>query len=117
MKRTTNLVKIIALTTLSLVAAIFFWPFAVGGMVAFFVSGMRYNRWVSSAFALFIAIVWRLSVGEWPLRIGDSTVNSWYFEAFHGIVNWALAAIFVSSFALWPAMLIEGYKSAATKPA
>lgn len=117
MKRKANLVKMIALTTLSLVAAIFFWPFAVGGIVAFFVCGMRYNRWVSSAFALFIAIVWRLSIGEWPLRIGDGTLNSWYFEVFHGMLNWALAAIFVSSFARWPAMLIGGYKTAETKPA
>ena len=109
--------KVIALIIVSLVAAIFFWPFAVAGIVAFLVSGMRFNRWVSSVFALLTAVAWRLSLGEWPLRIGDGSLTSWYYEVFQGIVSWALAAIFVSTFAQWPTKLAEGYRSARTKPA
>ena len=117
MNRTAKIVKVIALTMMSLVAAIFFWPFAIGGIVAFFVSGMRFNRRVSSVLALLTAVAWRLSLGEWPVRIGDDSLTSWYFEVSNGIVSWALAAIFVSAFAQWPTMLVGEYKSARTKPA
>jgi hypothetical protein len=117
MNRTAKIVKIIALTIMSLAAMIIFWPFAIAGIVAFLASGMRFNRWVSSACAILAAVIWRLAAGEWSLRFGDGSFVGWYSEAFHGIVNWALAAIFVSGFAHWCAMLVEGYKSAATEPA
>ncbi len=117
MKRKVTILKAVALIIVSLVAAIFFWPFAVGGIVAFFVSGMRFNRWISSVVALLTAVGWRLFLGEWPLMIGGGLLTNWYLEAFHGIVNWALAAIFVTAFAHWPAMLVKGYKSTAPKPA
>jgi hypothetical protein len=117
MNRATTILKVIALSIVSLVAAIFFWPFAVAGISAFFVSGMRFNRRVSSAFALLAAVCWRLGVGEWPLRIGEGSSTILYLEAFRGIVNWAFASIFVSAFAHWPAKLVEGYRSTAANSA
>ena len=111
------MIKVIALSIVSLVAAIILWPFSVAGIVAYFVSGMRFNRWVSSGFALLAAIVWRLATGEWPLRIGDGSSSHWYIEAFCGIVNWALASIFVSAFNLAPTKLVEGYRSMVSRTA
>ena len=109
--------KVIVLSAVSLVIAIFLWPFAVAGISAFFVSGMRFNGWVSSVFALLAAVCWRLAVGEWPLQIGEGASTIWYLETFRGIVNWAFASIFVSAFAHWPAKLVEGYRSTATNSA
>jgi hypothetical protein len=117
MKRTANITKEIVLGIAFLIAAIFLWPFAVAGVLAFLASGMKFNRWISSGFALIATIVWRLAFGEWALRIGGGASAVWYLEAFHAVVNWALAAIFVSAFAHFPAMLKEGYRSTATKPA
>jgi hypothetical protein len=111
MKQAANMIKVIALSTISLVAAVILWPFSVAGVIAYLVSGMRFNRWVSSGFALLAAVAWRLATGVWPLRIGDGSTGYWYVEAMSAIVNWALAAIFVSAFALWPTKLVEGYRS------
>ena len=72
---------------------------------------------MSSAFALVAAITWRLSFGGWPLRVGSGSFEVWYLEMLLGVVNWALASIFVSAFAQWPVMFIEGYRSKQTKPA
>jgi|GEM_PF-3032355 len=111
MKQAANMIKVIALSTISLVAAVILWPFSVAGVIAYLVSGMRFNRWVSSGFALLAAVGWRLATGVWPLRIGDGSTGYWFVEAMSAIVNWALAAIFVSAFALWPTKLVEGYRS------
>lgn len=107
----------IAMCFVSIVAAIFLWPFAVAGIIAYFASGMRFNRWVSSGAALLTAIIWRLTAGEWQMRVGDSLPANWYIEIFHGILNWAVAAIFVSAFACWPVYFVEGYRSRLTSPA
>ena len=99
------------LCLVALVATVLLWPFAVTGLLAVILSGMKFNRWVSSALALVLAIVWRITTGGWIIRIGDSTPEYWYFEVLPGIVSWAIAAIFVSGFAQWPAKFLEGYRS------
>lgn len=117
MKPIVHALKIVGLSIISLIAAIFLWPFAVAGVSAFFVSGMKFNRAVLAAFALLAAVCWRLALGEWPLRIGEGSSTVWYLEMFRGIVNWAFASIFVSAFTHWPAKLLDGYRSAVTKSA
>jgi hypothetical protein len=99
------------LCLVALVAAVVLWPFAVTGLLALVLSGMKFNRWVSSGLALVLVAVWRITTGGWIIRIGDSTPEYWYFEVLPGIVSWAIAAILVPGFAQWPAKFIEGYRS------
>jgi hypothetical protein len=117
MKQKVVILKNVALFIVSLLAAILLWPFAVAGIAAYFVAGMKFNRWVASGFALLSVLVWRLPMGEWPLSIGSGSPAYWYVEIVFGVVNWALAAIFVSAFARWPEKLVEGCKSVMGKPA
>jgi hypothetical protein len=106
------MMKGIALTIASLLAAIFFWPYAVAGIGAFLVSGLRFNRWISSVCALLAASCWRIAVGEWAFQVGGGSFAGWDSEVIHGILNWGLGAIFVSAFAQLPEMLVDRYKSA-----
>lgn len=110
MKQAIIMTKMMSMCVVALLAVIFFWPFAVAGITAFFVSGLKFNRWISSATAMVTVIIWRLSVHEWPMRIGPSVFTHWYMEVILGTVNWAFAAIFVSGFAHWPSMFIRGYR-------
>lgn len=117
MKRIVNMMKVIAVSLISVVVAIFLWPFFAAGVFSYFASGMRFNRWLSSAFALLAAVIWRLGFGEWPLRVGSGSATNWYIETFLAVVNWAFAAIFVSAFAHGTAKVVEGYKFTKTRHA
>ena len=99
------------LCLISLILAAAFWPFAVGGLLAVVLSGMKFNRFVSSAVALFVAVCWRAITGDWQVRIGDGAPDRWHLEILPGIVSWALAAIFVAFFSKLAAKFIEGYRS------
>jgi hypothetical protein len=103
------------LSLVALVATVILWPFAVAGLLALVLSGMKFNRWVSSGLALVLVVVWRIVTGGWIIRIGDSTPEYWYYETLPGIVSWALAAILVPGFAQWPAKFLEGYRSRLSK--
>jgi hypothetical protein len=111
MNRLMNTLILTFLCLVALVAAVVLWPFAVTALLALVLSGMKFNRWVSSGLALVLVAVWRLTTGGWIIQIGDSTPEYWYFEVLPGIVSWAIAAILVPGFAQWPAKFIEGYRS------
>lgn len=104
-----KIVILVLLCIVALVAAVVLWPFAVTGFLVLVVSGIKSNRWWSSGLSLALVVVWRITTGEWPVRIGDSTSESWHFEVLPGMVSWALATILVSGFAQWPAKFLEGY--------
>lgn len=111
MNRMMNTLLLALLCLVALVATVLLWPFAVTGLLAVAVSGMKFNRWVSSSLAFVLAVVWRLTTGGWIVRIGDSNLEYWYYELLPGIVSWAIAAIFVAGFAQWPTKFLERYRS------
>lgn len=115
MNRLMNTIMFVLLSLVALVATVILWPFAVAGLLALVISGMRFNRWVSSGLALVLVVVWRIVTGGWIIRIGDSTPEHWYYETLPGIVSWALASILVPGFAQWPAKFREGYRSRLSK--
>ena len=45
----------------TIVLAIVLWPFAITGAVSYFISGMRFNRWVSSGLSLCLAVTLRVT--------------------------------------------------------
>ncbi len=106
-----NTLKLVLLSLVGLAAAVVLWPFAIAGLLAYALAGMTFNRWVSSGVALGLVVGWRVFIGGWVIRIGDSASQSWYLELLPGIVSWALAAIFVSAFAQWPTKFRDGYRS------
>jgi hypothetical protein len=111
MNRLMNILIFAFLSLVALVATVILWPFAVAGFLALALSGMKFNRWISSGLALVLVVVWRIVTGGWIIRVGDSTPEHWYYETLPGIVSWALAAILVPGFAKWPAKFLEGYRS------
>jgi len=115
MNRLMNTLIFAFLSLVALVATVILWPFAVAGFLALFLSGMKFNRWVSSGLALVLVVAWRIVTGGWIIRIGDSSPEYWYYETLPGIVSWALAAILVPGFAQWPARFLEGYRSRLSK--
>jgi hypothetical protein len=115
MNRLMNTLVFVLLSLVALVATVILWPFAVAGFLALLISGMKFNRWVSSSLALVLVVVWRIVTGGWIVRIGDSTPEHWYYETLPGIVSWALASILVPGFAQWPAKFLEGYRSRLSK--
>ena len=114
MNRMLNTFLFAFLCFLALVATVLLWPFAVTGLLAVILSGMKFNRWISSALAIILAFAWRMTTGSWIIRIGDSTPEYWYLEVLPGIVSWAIAAILVSGFAQWPTKFLDGYRSCFT---
>ena len=115
MKSPKSILKFAFFCLLALIAAVALWPFAVAGMLAFALSGMKFNRWVSSGAAVSLVVFWRMMSGVWIVRIGDSAPEHWYFEILPGIVSWAIAVIFVSAFAQWPEKFREGRRETAQK--
>jgi hypothetical protein len=111
MNCTLNIIKLALLNILALAVAIVFWPYAIAGLFAFAICGMKFHRWVSSCVALIYVVAGRIINGEWRIKIGDSPPYHWYFEILLGIVSWALAAIIISAFAQWPSEIIKGYRS------
>jgi hypothetical protein len=110
-----NTLKFALFILVALVASVILWPFAVAGYLAFFISGMKFNRWVSSGLAIALVIVWRIVNGKWIFYIGDSNPEHWDAETVSGILSWAVSCIFVPIFALWPAKFLEGYRSRLSK--
>jgi hypothetical protein len=95
----------------ALAVTLILWPFAIAGLLALVLSGMKLNRWVSIGIALILVVVWRIVTGGWIIHIGTSNPLHWYYELLPGFVSWAFAAILVPGFAQWPAKFIEGYRS------
>ena len=105
------MLKIVAFSVITLVCAMILWPFAIAGVVAYFLSGMRENRWVLSGIALIAAVLLRLASGSWSVELASGPTGDLFTESMHGLLNWAFAAILVSAFATYPAKFIEGYRS------
>jgi len=101
----------------TIVLAIVLWPFAITGAVSYFISGMRFNRWVSSGLSLCLAVTLRVTSGRWLIYLGEGAPSAWYFELLFGVINWALAAIFVSAFAQSIIKFREGWQTRATSSA
>ncbi len=102
--------KLVFLCLLVLIAGIVFWPYAIGGIFAFFFSAKKFNHLVSPCVALCVVSLWRFITGQWPIRIGDAVPEHWYYEILPGILSWVLATIFVSAFTMFPAKFLEGYR-------
>lgn len=69
--------------------------FLAPGLVLWLIFRDRCPYWITSAFALTIAITSRFIKGHWSTRIGDGTSEAWYIELLSGVLSCALAAIFV----------------------
>jgi membrane protein implicated in regulation of membrane protease activity len=105
MNRPMNTVFFVLLCIMAIVAASYLLPFALAGILAFVISGMKFNNLISSCVALALVAYWRISNGEWMFYLNDSVPKNWYYESFCGIVSWAMSAIFVSIFA-WLASIV-----------
>jgi hypothetical protein len=110
MKCMTKMLKLIAILILALLATLIGWPFSVAGILAYLVSGMKFNRWISSLFALLAVVTSRMVYERWPLWIGSFSDAHWSIEIFFGVLNWALAAIVVSIFAHWSVRFVAIFK-------
>ncbi len=92
-----------------MLAAFILWPYAIAGVFASLVCGLKFNRWASSLSALGLAILMRMIRGKWNIVISEAQPYGWYYELFLGIVSWAAASIFVAGFARWPSEFRRGY--------
>lgn len=86
MKRILNTLVFVLLSLVALVATVLLWPFAVTALMAVMLSGMKFNRLISSALAFVLTVVWRITTGSWMVRIGDPTVEYWYHEVMSGLL-------------------------------
>lgn len=112
-----KILKLLFLSLLTLIVAVMLWPYAIGGVFVFFLSVKKFNYFVSPCVALGVVSLWRFITGQWHIRVGDAVPEHWYYEILPGILSWALATIFVSAFAMFPAKFLEGYRSKfSTKP-
>lgn len=111
MNRLMNRIAFVILCAVSMCAMAVLWPFAVAGVLSLAISGMKFNRRVSSGLALVLVLVWRAVKGSWIISIGDPTPEFWYYDLLPGLVSWAVAAILVPGFAQWPSKFAEGYGS------
>jgi hypothetical protein len=111
MKKTIATLKILLLGAILLGVSIFFWQYVLSGLVLSCIFRGRYSQWITPIAALTIVLIWRLSMSNWPVHIGDSTVYAWYVDLLAGIVSWALASIFVGAGYVLPKLFIEGLNS------
>jgi hypothetical protein len=99
MNHTLNTLLTVLLCIVAFVGASYLLPYALAGVLALILSGMKFNNLMSSSVALALVAYWRIDTGEWMFYLNDSVPKNWYFESFRGIVSWAISAIFVSIFA------------------
>jgi hypothetical protein len=114
MNRISIILKVTLLNLIALFAAFILWPYAITGIFASLVCGMKFNRWVSSLSALALAITMRIVRGKWITVVSEAQPHDWYYELFLGIVSWAVASIFVAGFARWPSEFRKGYTTVFT---
>jgi hypothetical protein len=100
-----NTLLFVLLCIVAIVAASHLLPFTLAGILAFVLSGTKFNNLISSCVALALVVYWRISNGVWMFYLSDYVPKNWYYELFCGIVSWAISAIFVSIFA-WLASII-----------
>jgi hypothetical protein len=56
MNRLMNILTFAFLSLVALVATVILWPFALAGFLALALSGLKFNRWISSGLALVLVV-------------------------------------------------------------
>lgn len=96
MKIAATILKIVVLSVIGIGALSLFWVYVIPGMLLWWRFHGRYRGWMGAAAALLIVLILRLSMGEWPMRIGGHSSGAWYAELMLGIVSWASGSILVT---------------------
>lgn len=107
--------KLIAIALLILVSAVLLWPYALMGLLLAIVKRGRSIRWYFAVLALCLVITWRLTIGHWPVSIGERGDTRWLIELSSGIVSWCLSSIFVAMFYRIPTNLMSGFRDASSR--
>ncbi len=92
MKRTAVILK----WTLLGLCVIALGTFTIPGVPLWFFRRERYPRWIGSAIALSIVVLFRFLNGGWNFTIGGRTAGPWWLEVMEGAVSWAIGALLVS---------------------
>ncbi|MDC0088043.1 hypothetical protein OAI07_00715 [Akkermansiaceae bacterium] len=94
--------KAISIRIITILLALLLWPFSITALLSYFISGMKFNRWISSVSALGLVLISRILSGKWIITLGGrlnlGESHAWYLEILFGFFSWSLAAIIVAAF-------------------
>lgn len=117
MSQSINIIKLTLLILLGTFFMVLFGYYLIPGILLGIILRNHPAKWPVPLLALGIVLTMWFTTGKWAIRIGDMTDDPWYVLCLAGLIQWALAFVFVSAGYMMPKTFLEGYKSRKKQPA